>query len=175
MTFDEFIKRETQNEKDLSEQKRIRLKEWQNNLKKLYDIVKDFLKEYSQTGKVKIIEEDTDITEEFLGTYTTQKMTIYLGNLGKHIELNPIGACVIAAFGRVDMSGKNGTVRIVLVDSKLDCPHIIATIPDNTDEKQHEISEAKPDLVWRFVKAPPKMSYIPIERETFLEQLMLLS
>ena len=117
----------------------------------------------------------TDITEEFLGTYTTQKMTIYLGNLGKHIELNPIGACVIAAFGRVDMSGKNGTVRIVLVDSKLDCPHIIATIPDNTDEKQHEISEAKPDLVWRFVKAPPKMSYIPIERETFLEQLMLLS
>lgn len=105
-------------------------------------------------------------------------MTIYLGNLGKHVEVNPIGACVIAAYGRVDMSGKNGTVRIVLVESKLDRPHIVAIIPDDMDviiEGQHEKSDAKPDLAWRFVTAPPKMRYIPLERETFLEQLVQLS
>lgn len=178
MTFDEFIKRETKDEKDLSEQKRIMLEEWLDNLKKLYKIVENFLEEYSQAKKVKIIKEDIDITEDFLGTYTTQKMIIRLGNLGKHIELNPIGACVIAAYGRVDMSGKNGTVRIVLVDSKLDRPHIVVTLPDDVDviiEGQHETSKAKPNLAWRFVTAPPKMRYVPVDREIFLEQLMLLS
>ena len=172
MTFDEFIKHETQDEKDLSEQKRIMLKEWQNNLKKLYDIVRDFLEEYIQTGKVKITEKDIDITEEFLGTYTATKMIIQLGNLGKYVELTPVGKYVIAAYGRVDMSGRNGTVRIVLVDSELDSPRISVTI--TSDDPQNK-SDATPNLEWRFVTAPPKMRYISLERETFLGQLMQLS
>ncbi len=172
MTFDEFIKRETQDEKDLSERKRIMLEEWHNNLNKLYDIVKDFLKEYIQTGKVKITEEDIGITEELLGTYTAMKMVIQLGNLGKYVELTPIGRCVIAAYGRVDMSGKNGTIRIVLVDSELDSPRISVTVAIDTPQKKSDI---EPNLAWRFVTAPPNIKYIPIERETFLEQLMQLS
>ena len=178
MTFDEFIKHETKDEKELSEQKRIMLEEWQNNLNKLYDTVRDFLKEYIKTGKVKITEEDIDITEELLGTYTAKKMVIHLGNLGKYVELTPVGKYVIAAYGRVDMSGKNGTVRIVLVDSKLDRPHIVVTLPDDIDvviHERHEIPKTKPVLAWRFVTAPPNIKYIPIEREIFLEQLMQLS
>lgn len=178
MTFDEFIKRETKNEESLSEQKNIKLKEWRNNIERLYDMLKDFLKDYIKAGEVKINEEDIRITEEFLGTYTAKKMVIRLGNLGKYVELTPIGAYVIAAYGRVDMSGKNGTVRIVLVDSKLDRPHIIAFIPDDIKviiEKQIEEQRKKPELEWRFASAPPNIKYVPIKRETFLEQLMQLS
>ncbi len=178
MTFDDFIEHEMRDEKDLSEQKCNMLNEWLDNLRKLYDIVRDFLKEYTDTDKVQITEKDISITEDFLGTYSVNKMVIHLGILGKYVELTPVGKYVIAAYGRVDMSGKNGTVRIVLVDSKLDRPHIIATLPDDIDviiEGQHEKSEAKPELVWRFVTDPPKMRYIPLERETFLEQLMQLS
>ena len=174
MNFDEFIKRETKNEEDLSEQKRVMLEEWLNNIERLYDMLKGFLKDYVKTNKVKIDEEDISITEEFLGTYTAKKMVIRLGNLGKYVELTPIGACIIAAFGRVDMSGKNGTVRIVLVNSKFDRPHIIATIHNDIGEKR-EKSDAKPDLAWRFVTDPPNMMYIPIKYETFLEQLVQLS
>ena len=172
MNFDEFIKRETKNEEDLSEQKRVMLEEWLNNIERLYDMLKGFLKDYVKTNKVKIDEEDISITEEFLGTYTAKKMIIRLGNLGKYVELTPIGACVIAAFGRVDMSGKNGTVRIVLVDSELDSPRISVTITNDAPQKK---SDTTPELEWRFVTAPPNIRYIPIERETFLEQLMQLS
>lgn len=172
MTFDEFIKHETKDEKELSEQKRIMLEEWQNNLNKLYETVKDFLEEYSQAGKVKITEEDINITEELLGTYTAKKMVIHLGNLGKYVELTPVGKYVIAAYGRVDMSGKNGTVRIVLVDSELDSPRISVTIATDTPQNN---SDTTPNLAWRFVTAPPNIKYIPIDRETFLEQLMQLS
>lgn len=44
MNFDEFIEHETQDEKGLSQRKRVMLQEWQNNLKKLYDRVKDRVK-----------------------------------------------------------------------------------------------------------------------------------
>ncbi len=172
MTFDEFIKRETKNEEYLSKKRSIQLKEWLNNIERLYDMLKDFLEEYIQAGEVKINEEDISITEEFLGTYAARKMVVYLGNLGKYIEFLPIGACVIAAYGRVDMIGKNGTVRIVLVDSELDSPRISVTITNDAPQKK---SDTTPELEWRFVTAPPNIRYIPIERETFLEQLMQLS
>ena len=81
MTFDEFIKRETKNEKDLSEQKRVMLTEWLNSIRGLYDMLKSFLEDYVETNEVKIEEEDISITEEFLGTYTAKKMVIVTQNI----------------------------------------------------------------------------------------------
>ncbi len=183
MNFDEFIERETEQSKvDQSQLREKRLQEWLGRVAELYGMVKDIMSDYAQSGKVSITTDDElDLYEELLGHYKVPQMKITLGSLGKYITLNPVGAYVIGAWGRVDMSGPNGaTVRLVLVDSHLESPRIrvtVGVVDDSVPKRSDSFpaqAQAEPDLVWRLATIPPKIEYIPITRATFLEAVMNL-
>ena len=177
MKFDEFIKQETESDEErLSAQKTKMREDYLRYVDELYSDVKRILDKYIRASQVSVKEEEFAITEEFLGTYSAKRMTIYLGNHGKYVRLTPIGADVIGAYGRVDMSGNNGTLRIVLVNEKLTEPRIRVTVRiSGTKDSAQETPQPEPTLKWRFATNPPHIRYIPIDDETFLESVMQLA
>ena len=183
MNFDEFIERETeQKNADPSHLREKRLQEWRRRVAELYDMVKDIMSEYAQSGKVSITtDDDLDLYEELLGHYKVPQMKITLGSLGKYVTLDPVGAYVIGAWGRVDMRGPNGaTVRLVLVDSHLKSPRFRVTdkvVDEPVPQKSNPLpaqAQTEPDPAWRLATLPPKIEYIPITKTTFLEAVMNL-
>ena len=53
-----------------------------------------------------------DVYEERLGSYQAPDMDIFVGS--EVVKLKPIGTIIIAALGRIDLIGDDGSVKIVL-------------------------------------------------------------
>ena len=96
------------------------LDEWKRFLEQFNDLVKEFLREYIEQGKMRIEYVAKQIHEQHTGRYEVQAISIVIGN--NKVYLDPIGTNLIAAKGRVDMNGPSGTVRFVLVPK--DSPHL---------------------------------------------------
>ena len=56
---------------------------------------------------------DKEINEEYIGIYNARKMILRIAD--EQVVLDPVGTLLIGAAGRVDMTGKNGQVKLVLV------------------------------------------------------------
>lgn len=174
MKFEEFVKREnTIVAADGSDVREGLLAEWKDHLEELYGKVRDLLRPYTEKHEIAIDEtESVEIREERLGRYHVPTMKITVGKKGKWVSLRPVGTDVIAARGRVDMSGPNGMFKIVLVDPSLDAPRFRSTLPDVSGSRE---TQRGSDLAWRFVTSPPSMRYVGIDRQTFLNAVMELA
>lgn len=92
---------------------------------------------------------------------------------GHKVKLEPIGTNLIGAKGRVDLIGKNGTIRFVLVNKNSSGPKIKVNIWIEGEEppKQEEVSKIL-EWEWKISTPPPRIKYIEFNQETFLSALM---
>jgi len=145
----------------------------------LYKDVKDFLKEYIANGKIIVTERQIEIDEEGTGKYTANLLEIVIG---KHpVQLVPIGTQLIGCKGRVDMKGRKGVIKIVLVNSRMKSlrDHIQVTINEVGKEpapaKSQDESTEPIQWKWRLLTAPPISKYHDFNEECFLQALMELA
>ena len=92
---------------DWEEKKR----EWLDAVPALYSQIKAVLGATIDKGLVKLHEEETKITEDFIGTYEVRELRLTVGD--DLVVFTPIGANVVGALGRVDMRGDRDTISLL--------------------------------------------------------------
>jgi hypothetical protein len=146
--------------------------EWLGYLEQLYEKIRNFLKDYTDSGDLSIEYGTKSINEESIGAY--EAVTVSLKFRGNEVTLDPIGTRVIGARGRVDMAGSGGTVKFVLVDKQAERPDIAFTIlfpgasrPENEEEETQNI-----EWDWKIVTPPPRIHYVELTDDSFFDSLM---
>jgi hypothetical protein len=173
--FTEFISRQkppvTKEEKpiDWAAQK----EEWLKYLSDLYRMVESFLKEYTDSGKIALQYKNIELSEENIGRYTVQAMTLTFGT--NRITLTPIGTLLIGTKGRVDMIGPKGPVRLILADKDSTGIRVTVRVLDANTPAVEEVT--KPiNWEWKVVVTnAPRMSYQKLTQETFFNAIMEVS
>ncbi len=172
--FDDFINQATknQNNESIIDWNTIR-DEWLKRLTEFYALIESFLAEYKKDGKLDYQFSKKDIFEEYIGNYSVDVMDIKLGE--HRVRLEPIGTNLIGAHGRVDLIGVNGKVKIGLVNKDFNGPKITTTVtvegmskPINQQPKEIK----KTELAWKIVTPPPKIKYIDLNQDVFLDALL---
>ena len=106
-----------------------KVKSFLSRLEELYSLVEEFCRENGLEYRYSEVE----IYEEFAGKYEVKEMYIYKD--GEFLfKLKPVGAYIIAADGRVDLTGKFDEKRIIFLN------------------KPHEFTIAKKPLYKGFFK-----------------------
>ena len=85
---------------------------WLGKINELYKEVKEWLGPLTSEDILNIKDDTVDIHEERLGTYRAPYLDINVGS--EVVKLMPVGAIIIAALGRVDLIGEEGSVKIAL-------------------------------------------------------------
>ncbi len=141
-------------------------------------IENDYLKKYIESGKIEIKRKKVHIPEEHIGDYYIDKLIITIGD--KKVILNPIGANIIGGYGRVDIEGEAGTIKLILVPEHRKRPmisiEIIASEEDEERIRKEREELAKRDQesrkVWKIATKPPKIQFIELNQESFIDALM---
>ncbi len=170
--FDKFISKQAKTRSDETpidwEAKR---NEWLDQLSNFYKKIEAFLEEYVKDGKIVHKYTEKTIFEEYVGAYSVQVLNIELGN--HKLNLEPIGTNLIGAKGRVDLIGANGKVKFVLVNKNSSEPKIKVSVWIEGEESPKKDEE--PSVIewgWKIATSPPRIKYINLEQDTFLEALM---
>jgi hypothetical protein len=142
---------------------------WLNYIEEFYNNVKGWLKDFEKKG-IKYRFENITITEEKLGSYKVDKMILNIAN--EEVTFTPIGTILIAAYGRIDMKGKNGTVKFVLVDKESTGVQIKIYVGDEREEKKKETKSRKVNLEWKIATPPPSIKFISLDADTFSDYLL---
>ncbi|MDR1509547.1 MAG: hypothetical protein LBS53_07905 [Synergistaceae bacterium] len=161
--FDEFVKIQTEEKNDSSISVESEKQEWDNWIHELYKIVTNYLKEYTNDKRIEITLSDIDLHEDQFGFYKTKALSIIIGK--KVVEFRPKGRFVIGAYGRVDMAGPAGTIKIVLVDKNSDKPYIsVSSLPPISKQMEK---------AWKISTPPPHIKYYDLDdKEIFFDALM---
>ena len=112
LSFDEFlIKKKQEKEKnkvDWNERKKV----WLDSINQLYGNIKKWLQPF-ENRKLLIIKNEKLllITEEYIGSYNTNRLDIYLGN--DIVSLTPKGTLIAGSYGRIDMNGSKGEIMLI--------------------------------------------------------------
>lgn len=172
--FKKFVERKSLKEKERKEiDWNQRRDEWLRYLEELYTTVQGFLNGYKDYGAIEVSKEKIELSEQYIGNYTTDILVIKIGV--ESIKLVPVGTLLIGSKGRVDMKGKRGIVRLVLVDCrrKSTKDHIKIVIgTDKEIDKDSKETEVDVQWKWRIVTAPPNRDYLELNDDTFLSALM---
>ncbi len=142
--------------------------EWLVKLNELYLHIDSWLKEFEEDA-VSIQYLDKEMNEEHIGIYTTKKMILRIAN--EQVVLDPVGTRIIGAAGRVDMRGKNGKVKFILVPESSKGGQIKVAIKSehesekgNGEDRQGSMTQ---EWIWKIATAPPAMKYIDIDPDSF--------
>ena len=174
-TFDEFVKRHTQEAEKPSDtfDPKKTLSQWKENLNELYCAIETYLQSYIDTNQITIKRDEIQITEESLGTYPTDALTIKIGD--QKVSLKPIGTMLIGVYGRVDISGPLKTLRIVLMEKG--GPSLNVSV--SNDGGATDDSSSRPFIRgeidhrgWYFVTQPPNALAIAVGEDSFKDVLM---
>ena len=133
-------------------------KDWLFHLAQLNNRVTSWLTPYITNHSVRLGQEMEPLVEENIGSYFAPMMTITIGN--DLVKLVPIGTLLIGARGRVDMTGPKGVARLVIVPKNSTGPQVRVEPPP--------VSE----WVWKLASAPPKITFVELTEESFLDALM---
>jgi hypothetical protein len=166
--FGEFLLVKEKEQKDIPEiDWETKKNEWLLYLDDLYKLFEKSLNDYVKKGKIKIIYDEISLTEEYIGSYNAQTMVIVFA--GEKITLKPVGTDLIGVKGRVDMIGKFGSVRIVLVDSRMN------GIQDHVKVSIHDKKHQEETIIWEWKFVTPARLYLPVNEDTIYSFIMELS
>ncbi len=169
--FDDFVARQTSKVKSPKVDWKKQRKEWLKHLSDFYQQVEEFLSDYVAKGQISINYGVKSIIEEGLGEYQVNTAIIKIGP--SEIKLEPIGANVIGAKGRVDMNGSNGTVKFVLVDQEAAEPRTSVPIWIRGEKPPPKLEKPKRiKWVWKISTHPPYIRYVELEPESFFDSVM---
>lgn len=148
-----------------------RKNEWLIHLNSLYSDIVLWLEEYQGNGDVLFNYETIELNEEHIGIYECKRMKVRITS--EEILLEPVGTLLIGANGRVDMKGKNGTVKLVLVPEKSAGPKIKVIISTKEqNEKNQKRKEDGETLVWKIATSPPVITYTDLDGDSFSDALL---
>jgi len=175
-SFKEFVEQEKaaedrKNSIDWEEQRKLYLK----RLETLFDDVKKFLREFTESGSVQIKKKKVKIEEECIGEYEVPVLRIQI--YGKYADLLPAGTNMLGTPGRVDVIGDIATIRLILADKNEDRPQIFASFSwakKNSKRNQEKVEDGimrKRDYVWKIITDPPDIRYIDLNEDSFLSAL----
>ncbi len=154
--------------------------EWIESVSTLYKFVDECLDPYLQAGKVQIRREKKSLTEEYIGTYSIEKLIIGIGE--NTIVLEPIGTLIVGAFGRVDSRSNLGTATLVLVPETSTGPRIEVSVSTTKEERQRleearkkaEVERKAEQKVWKVATEPPNISYLELTEDRFFDIMVEL-
>ena len=175
-SFKKFVEQEKavdskQKSIDWEGKKRTYLK----RLDKLFNDVEDYLREFTESGAIRIEKRGITIDEEYIGEYDVPVLRIHL--CGKRADLVPIGTNVVGTPGRIDLKGHFDTIRFILADKKEKSPQGFAGISwlpmdkERVREKTEEWTQRKRNYVWKIITDPPDMRFIEMNEDSFLSAL----
>ena len=175
-SFKEFIEQEKaaefrKNSIDWDEQKKLYLK----RVEMLFDQVKKYLHEFTETGAIQIKKMNETIEEECIGKYEVPILRIQI--YGKSADLVPAGTNMIGTPGRVDLIGDIATIRLILADKDEAGPQIFAAFSWSREDKKRVEEKAenwllrKRDYVWKMITDPPDIRYVELNEDSFFEAL----
>lgn len=149
--------------------------EWLHAVKSLYDQIQDWLRPLENHPKFHIQFRKKLLNEEAIGEYEVSQMTIKIR--GKKAVLDPIGAVIIGAKGRIDLTGPNGTVKFILVDKRMTKPNFTVSTcvnPDSVKESQNvsEHYNAPIQLEWKLMVYAPDLRYLTLDKDRFSNALL---
>jgi hypothetical protein len=180
--FDNFVKRQQQLAAQATAEKQIpfdpqkEVADWVGRLNALFVQVNNFLDEYIAAGSISTKLEDIELNEEFSGPYIAPKMIIRIGL--DEIKLIPIGTMLIGSRGRVDVVGRAGTSRLLLVNKKAASAAqlVSVTIVDQKTSVPAKAPASQPiEWAWKIVSRPPALTFIELNKESFLEIMLEVS
>ena len=152
-----------------------RKEDWISKLNELYSDIESWLNDLEQEQDVVSIKYiDKEINEEHIGIYTARKMILRIAD--EQVVLDPVGTLLIGAAGRVDMKGKNGQVKLVLVPASSTGVAIKVQIMEK-GEAEGDIQQVKKDkdseeMVWKIATPPPSIKYIELDSDSFSDALL---
>ncbi|HTJ93892.1 MAG TPA: hypothetical protein VL424_12385 [Pararobbsia sp.] len=144
---------------------------WLAKLDVLYALVRRSLKRYIDNGTIDFTLTETTLDEEWLGKYTVQRGTIYLGR--KVVRLEPLGTIHPHSRGRVHLDGPRGVARFLLVPPDALYPRVRQIFPPiHGVLDPNEPPDPPPESwVWKIAIMRPS-AYIDLAHDNFRETLM---
>ncbi|MDM8535732.1 hypothetical protein QUF70_03170 [Desulfobacterales bacterium HSG17] len=165
--LDQFVRERSKRKEESRKTDWQKIKnEWLEYLNKFYKNVKTWLKDYEDKGIVTYKFMPIDIYEENIGQYKADKLILTISN--EQVGFEPVGTILIGdAKGRIDMKGKNGIVKFLLVDE--DANGAIVKISVNT-ESEKESTPVK--WQWKIATPPPSVRYLELNRDSFADAVL---
>lgn len=174
--FDAFLKKEEEKKKPQINWD-ARKEEWIGFIDKLYADIELWLNDYIITHQIKLEFNEFDIYEEAIGRYTVRELKIYIGS--HTAKLTPIGTVLIGTRGRVDLTGKFGTIKFILADKDSTKPNISVNLVLESEEEENryqeerkELAQKKVELVWKISSNPPSIRYTDLNEDTLYDSLI---
>jgi hypothetical protein len=171
--FDEFVRSQQTDAHSDVNWNAIR-DEWLYRLDDLYNQIREFLTEYIDRGEIQLETSPILLTEENIGSYTVQQLTLKIGR--KQVKFQPIGTLLIGSRGRVDVIGAGITeARLVLINKKFTRASDMIRISINFEGKLPSPSNEEPgntELVWKIVTRLPERLFIELTQETLFKMIM---
>ncbi len=158
-----FLVGKAQVSERLSENREQKKNAWLQAVKLFFADVASWLKEHENTGVVRYRFEPMEIFEKNIGRYQTESMVVEIGE--DDVLIEPIGKFVVGAHGRIDMKGKNGAITFVLVDKNAG---------GFGPTKKSGVDNDFANLSWKIATAPPDITYIDLNADTFSDALLEL-
>ena len=146
---------------------------WLHYIDEFYSRVEEWLVPYKEKDLLQYAFEEITLSEENIGDYKTRRLRLEISN--DSVVFEPVGTNLIGAFGRIDMVGKNGTIKFLLVDKYSTGPRIsVKIIHANDPEKTPEVETLKKEieLAWKITVPPPTMKYIDLNEDSFSDALL---
>jgi hypothetical protein len=171
--FGAFVKRQ---QAALAEEDRVdwakERDDWLRHLDDLYDQIKSFLAEYTQTNASKLDYRDIELNEENIGSYVARQMILKIGR--QEITMTPVGTLLIGAKGRVEVVGPAGRTRLVLVNTESRGPamKVTVSIGGKPEPVAAEHAAKKIKWVWKIATSPPTIQYIELTQESLFQVLL---
>jgi hypothetical protein len=178
--FDDFVRRQQQlsaaAEQEVPFDPKKELEDWLHYLNALYADIQAYLKDYISGGSISFRIEKKELNEDFSGPYFAPKMVIRIGL--QEITLDPIGTMLVGSKGRVDVIGRAGTSRLTLVNKKITSVRQLVSVtvvdPENPPPSKKPV-HSEIEWVWKIMSRPPALSFIELNKESFLEMLLEVS
>ncbi len=140
--------------------------EWLEHLSQFYEDVRTWLKDYEDRDIVAYNFVPVDMCEENIGQYRADKLILNIIN--EQVVFEPVGTLLIGdAKGRIDMKGKNGTVKYLLVDRDADG----ATVRISADTRPKRKGTPQ-KWQWKIATPPPSVRYLELNSDSFSDAIL---
>lgn len=180
--FDAFVRRqqeiaaEAAAEHETPFDAKAEVAEWKRRLVALFSQIEGFLREYISSGSIRIESGEIEVAEEFSGPYVAPTMTIHIGL--EEIRLIPIGTRLFGSKGRVDVIGRAGSSRLVLLNRNVDYPSQlfkIEIIDPRKSKLPKKVHREPIEWVWKIASRPPTITFIDLNKDTLFQLLLEVS
>ena len=141
---------------------------WLQSVEHFYSDVKEWLKPFIDKNQVRIEFKNITLQEDHIGKYDIKAMYIYISN--EKVFFEPIGTLLVGARGRIDMNGKNGVTKFLLVGENSKGFKITVTRGNETPIKTEHTAKEK--LVWKMSTPLPNIKFLTLNSDSFSDALL---